>query len=118
MNSLNMQFYIFIGAVISGGIIGAIPAIAGAVKGKIKLAIGGFFACLFGSIILGMFLSIPFCALFMYLIYKKPKVENKTPVDNFEELTQDKNTVYCSYCGAQIATDDKFCKACGQEQKR
>ena len=60
-----------IGSLISGALIGAIPAICGAIKQKISLAIGGFFACLGASLILGMILSIPVCALFLFLIFKK-----------------------------------------------
>lgn len=62
-----------IGAIIAGSIIGAIPAICGAVKGKIGLAIGGFFACLVSAFLLGMILAIPVCALFVFLIFRKPK---------------------------------------------
>lgn len=62
-----------IGSLISGAIVGAIPGIAGAVKGKIGLGLGGFFACLVGSFILGLLLSVPLCILFMFLIFKKPK---------------------------------------------
>lgn len=62
-----------IGSILSGAIIGAIPAICGAIKHKIGLAIGGFFACLVASFILGLILSIPVCAIFMFLIFKKPK---------------------------------------------
>ena len=66
-----------IGAIIGGVIVGAIPAICGAVKQKIGLAIGGFFACLGASIILGLILSIPTCALFLFLIFKAPKKKNE-----------------------------------------
>lgn len=62
---------IILGAIIAGAVIGAIPAILGAVKGKIGLGLGGFASCLIGSIILGMILSIPLCAIFVYLILKK-----------------------------------------------
>ncbi len=37
-------FGAIIGSLITGAIIGAIPAICGAIKGKIQLAIIGFFA--------------------------------------------------------------------------
>ena len=60
-------------ALVLGAVIGAIPAISGAVKGKIGLAIGGFFACVGANLILGLLLSVPICALFMFLIFKKPK---------------------------------------------
>ena len=58
------------GALIAGAAIGAIPAICGAIKGKIGLAIGGFFACLAAGLILGMILAIPVCAVFLFLIFK------------------------------------------------
>ena len=53
-----------------GAVVGGIPAITGAVKGKIGLAIGGFFACLVGAMILGLIGAIPICAVFMWLIFK------------------------------------------------
>lgn len=60
-----------IGSIISGAVIGAIPAICGAIKHKIGLAIGGFVSCLAASFLLGMVLSIPVCAVFLFLIFKK-----------------------------------------------
>ena len=60
-----------IGSLISGAIVGAIPAICGAIKQNISLAIGGFFACLFASFLLGLILAIPICAVFVFLIFKK-----------------------------------------------
>lgn len=64
-------FGAIIGSLITGAIIGAIPAICGAIKGKLSLAIGGFFACLVSSLILGMILALPVCAVFLWLIFKK-----------------------------------------------
>ena len=66
-----------IGSIISGAVVGAIPAICGAVKHKIGLAIGGFFACLVASFVLGLILSIPTCAVFLFLIFKKPHKSEK-----------------------------------------
>lgn len=60
-----------LGALIAGALIGAIPAICGAIKGKMGLAIGGFFACLVAGLALGMILAIPVCAVFLFLIFKK-----------------------------------------------
>lgn len=62
---------IILGALIGGAIVGLIPLITGIVNKKIGLAIGGFFACLVGGFIFGLFLSVPLCILFMYLILKK-----------------------------------------------
>ena len=61
------------GALISGLIIGAIPAIAGAIKGRLGLAIGGFFACVVASLLLGMILAIPACSIFLFFIFKNKK---------------------------------------------
>lgn len=63
---------VVLGALIAGALIGAVPAICGAIKGKIGLAVGGFFACLVCSLILGMILSIPCCAVFLFFIFRKP----------------------------------------------
>ena len=71
-----MDEFIFgaiIGSIISGALIGAIPAICGAIKQKVGLAIGGFFACLVSSLLLGMILAVPVCAVFLFLIFKKDK---------------------------------------------
>ena len=49
-----MDAYTFgalIGSLVAGALIGAIPAICGAVKQKMGLAIGGFFACLVSGLI-------------------------------------------------------------------
>ena len=74
-------FGAIIGSIISGAVVGAIPAICGAIKHKIGLAIGGFFACLVASILLGLILSVPTCALFMFLIFKKSKNTNNETND-------------------------------------
>lgn len=70
------MFGAIIGSIMSGAIVGAIPAICGAIKHKIGLAVGGFFACLVASILLGLILSVPTCAVFMFFIFKKPKQKN------------------------------------------
>lgn len=71
---MNAYYYgVVIGALMMGALVGAIPAICGAVKGKIKLALLGFLACLVSNLILGMVLSIPVCAVFLWLIFKKKK---------------------------------------------
>lgn len=64
-----------LGALSRGLIVGAIPATAGGVKGKLKFGLGDPAACVAASFILGMILSIPICAVFMYLIYKKDPEE-------------------------------------------
>ena len=70
-NTIAFIFGAIIGSIISGAIVGAIPAICGAIKHKVGLAIGGFFACVAASVLLGLILSVPVCAVFLYLIFKK-----------------------------------------------
>lgn len=60
-----------IGSLLSGAVVGAVPAICGAIKHKLGLAIGGFFACLVSSVLLGLILSVLVCAVFVFLIFKK-----------------------------------------------
>lgn len=64
-------FGAIIGSLIIGALIGAIPAICGAIRQKPGLAIGGFFACLASGVLLGMILAVPVCAVFLFLIFKK-----------------------------------------------
>ena len=71
----SFTFGAIIGSILSGAVVGAVPAICGAIKHKIGLAIGGFFACLVGSLLLGLILSVPLCALFLFLIFKKNQDE-------------------------------------------
>lgn len=101
------------GSIVSGAVVGAIPAITGAIKGKVAFAIGGFFSCVAASIILGLILSIPVCAIFMYLIFKKNSNENK---DNIQFDSID-NVRFCSKCGTKLSGDDSFCPKCGSNQK-
>ncbi len=76
------MFGAIIGSLAMGAIIGAIPAIAGAVKQKIGLAIGGFFACVVASFILGAILAVPVCAVFLFFIFKKSKKTDVQQDDN------------------------------------
>ena len=66
-----------IGAIITGCVLGAIPAIVGAVKGNIQLGIIGFVCCVVSALLLGMLLAIPVCAVFVFLIFKKSKKEGE-----------------------------------------
>ncbi len=63
-----------IGSLVVGGLLGLVPLICGLVKKKVGLALGGFFACLGGGLILGLILAVPLCVLFTVLIFvTKPK---------------------------------------------
>ncbi len=80
-----MEAFVFgaiIGSLISGAVVGAVPAVCGAIKQKIGLAVGGFFACLVSSLLLGLILSVPVCALFLFLIFRTPKPSNPDTPDN------------------------------------
>lgn len=57
-----------IGSLFMGAIIGAFPLTWGLIKNRKKLAIGGFVACIIGSFIFGIFLSVPLSILFIILI--------------------------------------------------
>ena len=82
-------FGAIIGSILVGGVTGAVPAICGAIKGKIKLAIGGFFACLAGGLLLGLILSVPLCALFLFLIFKKDKTAKNAEKQQEEKSETD-----------------------------
>ena len=60
-----------IGSLLAGLIVGAIPAICGAIRGRIGLAIVGFVACVVSAFLLGLLLAIPVCAIFLFLIFRK-----------------------------------------------
>ena len=63
-----------IGSLVVGGLLGLVPLICGLVKKRVGLALGGFFACLGGGLILGLILAVPLCVLFTVLIFvTKPK---------------------------------------------
>ncbi|MEA4933213.1 MAG: SHOCT domain-containing protein [Lawsonibacter sp.] len=78
---------VILGALFSGMIVGAIPAIAGAVKGKLGLGLGSFVCCVIGSLIAGMILSIPICVVFLFLIFKKTNTDKQEQVTTFNNET-------------------------------
>lgn len=84
-------FGAIIGSLLSGAVVGAVPAICGAIKQKISLAVGGFFACLVASFLLGLILSVPTCALFLFLIFKKakPTPNSTAPADSSTDTQQE-----------------------------
>lgn len=92
-----------IGALLIGGICGLGPVIVGALKKRMGLGIGGFFACLLSGLILGILLAGPICGVFIWLIIKKS--------DTDESI----NTKQCPYCAEKILVDAKLCKHCNRE---
>ena len=71
-----------IGSLIVGGFLGLVPLICGLVKKRIGLAIGGFFACLGGGLLLGLILAVPMCVLFTVLIFVTKSKTAGMPTDS------------------------------------
>ena len=80
-----------VGALVMGVALGLVPLITGLKKDKKGLAIGGFFACLVGTFILGLILGAPVCAVFTYLINKKSKEEAVPQSENFQQTVEVNN---------------------------
>lgn len=78
MDAFMYDFGGVVKALITGVIVGAVPAICGAVKRELDLAIGGFFACLGCALILGLILAVPCCAVFLFFIFKESAGGNGT----------------------------------------
>ena len=55
-----------------GFVIGLVPLIFGLVKGKLKLGVLGLLASTIGGALLGLLLSVPAAAVFIWKIMKKP----------------------------------------------
>jgi hypothetical protein len=65
-----------------GFVVGLVPLVIGVVKGKAKLGILGLVASTIGGALLGLLLSIPAAAIFVWLILKKPVAATDVPSDN------------------------------------
>ena len=61
-----------IAGTIAGLLLGLIPLITGVKRGKQGLGIAGFFACTVSGGLLGIILAGPVCAVFSWLILRKP----------------------------------------------
>lgn len=59
-----------IGSLISGALIGAVPAVCGLIRQRFGLAVLGFVSCVIASFLLGLILALPVCALFLFLIFR------------------------------------------------
>lgn len=88
---------------ISGLLVGIIPVVIGALKQRLGLGIGGFFACAVSGIILGLLLAVPVCGLFVWLIIRNASEQ--------AAATRKK----CPYCAEEILIDAKVCKHCQRE---
>lgn len=82
LSSAAYEMGVIIGALVGGAIIGAVPAFIGAKKGKLALGLIGFVCCVIASFLLGMILSIPVCAIFIFLINKGSNKNNNNNNNN------------------------------------
>lgn len=56
-----------------GVVLGLIPLSIGLIKKRAKLAGGGFLACVIGGALLGLFLAVPACVYFTWLVVRQPR---------------------------------------------
>ena len=85
-----------------GMVVGIIPVVYGATKGKLKLGIGGFFACIAASLI-SAFVAVPICGLFVWLIRRAVNVA----VASKERK--------CPSCAELVLVEARICKHCQRE---
>lgn len=62
-----------VGSLFSGALVGLVPLLLGLKKKFNGLAIGGFIACIVGSLFMGLLLSVPICVVFAVIISVKAK---------------------------------------------
>ena len=120
MDTLAFTAGVIIGALVMGVVIGLVPLICGIVKRRIGLGLGGFAACIVGSLILGVFLSIPMCILFTILIFV---LKRNTPAQSSPSAPQPGTSASyaprndsvrkCAKCGAILSPGQAFCPQCG-----
>ena len=108
---------VIFGALLMGALLGLIPGIVGYKKGKQGLAIGGFIACVVGSFLLGLALSIPACIIFTAIILISSKKEatayhSTQPASYNSPLEMGR----CGKCGNSLAPGQRFCPSCGASQ--
>ena len=87
---------------LAGILIGIIPVVMGAMKGRLGLGIGGFFACALSDAVLGLLLAVPVCGVFVWSLRRA--TANET-------LGRKK----CPFCAELVAQEARFCKHCRRE---
>jgi len=65
--------WIFLGAMLTGLISGAIPLFYGAFRQKLATGVAGFVLCIISALILGAVLAFPVAAIFVFFIKKDSK---------------------------------------------
>ena len=86
-----------------GILVGIIPVVIGAIKQRLGLGIGGFFACAISGLILGLLLAVPVCGFFVWKIVNGAS-EQATAIHR-----------KCPHCAEEILLDAKVCKHCQRE---
>lgn len=81
--------YYLISTVIIGMICGIVPAVIGAIRGKLELGMFGFIASVVSAVILSYYLAIPVSLLFTILIIKNRVTATTTELDNVEPFTKE-----------------------------
>jgi MFS family permease len=79
-----------VGSLVSGALVGLVPLIMGLKKNFKGLAIGGFVACLVGSFLMGLLLSVPICVVFAVIIAVKAKKAGSQTTKQEETNTTEK----------------------------
>lgn len=62
------QAGMWLGALVVGALFGSVPVIYGAIKGRLGRAVLGFIGCVVAGGFGGVFLAVPACGLFTWLV--------------------------------------------------
>lgn len=112
---------VILGALIAGALLGLIPGIIGYKKEKQGLAIGGFIACVVGSFLLGLYLSVPICIIFTVIILlsskKAVQPSSGSAAATYTHSPLSPGQTFCTSCGARQTEPPKSnrCPSCGGE---
>lgn len=110
---------VILGALIAGALLGLIPGIIGYKKEKQGLAIGGFIACVVGSFLLGLYLSVPICIIFTVIILlssKKAVQPSSGSAAATYTHSPEPGAGRCIKCDAPLSPGQTFCTSCGARQ--
>lgn len=125
-----------IGSLIAGCIVGLPPFIWARKKGHNTLGVVSILLCVLGNFILGLYLSVPICIIFLIVIAVKKSTTNTTQdtsqtvyqvesqdIDmgetnnNQQTVSTDAQNVFCPYCGVQVENSVVYCTNCGRKVK-
>lgn len=116
---MKMNAAMIFGALMMGALLGLIPGIIGYKKDKQRLAIGGFIACVIGSFIMGLFLSVPICIIFTIIILVSGRKSHQSPNDTGSAVhtpVPGPGAGHCVQCGNPLSQGQAFCSSCGMRQ--